>query len=215
MTIAYRFLLRRGLAATLASVNEVPLEGEMVIETDTRKFKFGDGVTAWNSLTYASAVVPTVVSAFTNDAGYITSSALSGYLTSAAAAAAYQPLDSDLTAFAGKTAPSGAVVGTSDAQTLTNKDITATALTVEGATFPRIRLLRTGTAEWFIGNPTAGGTGNSFALTLNSTKKFELTSAGDVEIPLRTYADNAAAVSGGLTADMLYKTATGEVRIVV
>lgn len=73
MTIAYRFLLRRGLAATLATVNEVPLEGEMVIETDTRKFKLGDGSTAWNSLPYASATVPTVVSAFTNDAGYLTS----------------------------------------------------------------------------------------------------------------------------------------------
>lgn len=56
MTIAYRFLLRRGLAATLASVNEVPLDGEMVIETDTRKFKFGDGTTAWNSLSYASGL---------------------------------------------------------------------------------------------------------------------------------------------------------------
>lgn len=56
MTIAYRFLLRRGLAATLASVNEVPLDGEMVIETDTRKFKFGDGATAWNSLAYATGL---------------------------------------------------------------------------------------------------------------------------------------------------------------
>jgi hypothetical protein len=73
MTIAYRFLLRRGLAATLASVNEVPLDGEMVIETDTRKFKFGNGVTAYNSLPYASATIPTLVSAFTNDAGYLTS----------------------------------------------------------------------------------------------------------------------------------------------
>jgi hypothetical protein len=87
--------------------------------------------------------------------------------------------------------------------------------TLEDGTFPRLRLLRTGTAEWFIGNPTAGGTGNSFAITLNTTKKFELTSAGDVEIPLRTYANNAAAIAGGLTADMFYKTATGEVRTVV
>lgn len=45
------------------------------------------------------------------------------YLTTAAAAAAYQPLDSDLTTWAGKTAPSGTVVGTSDPQTLTNKNI--------------------------------------------------------------------------------------------
>lgn len=35
-----------------------------------------------------------------------------------------QPLDSDLTAFAAKTAPTGAVVGTSDTQTVTNKRVT-------------------------------------------------------------------------------------------
>lgn len=34
-------------------------------------------------------------------------------------------------------------------------------------------------------------------------------------LPLAVYADNAAAVSGGLTADMYYRTATGEVRVVV
>lgn len=41
----------------------------------------------------------------------------------------YQPLDSDLTAFAGKTAPSGAVVGTSDAQTLSGKTLVDPVIT--------------------------------------------------------------------------------------
>lgn len=59
--------------------------------------------------------IPTAVSQLTNDSNYITSSA---------AAAAYQPLDADLTAFAAKTAPTGDVVGTSDTQTLTNKTAT-------------------------------------------------------------------------------------------
>jgi len=36
-----------------------------------------------------------------------------------------------------------------------------------------------------------------------------------ITTPLATYADNAAASGAGLTAGRLYKTATGEVRVVV
>lgn len=45
-----------------------------------------------------------------------------------------QPLDADLTAWAGKTAPSGAAVGTTDSQTLTNKTINAADNTITGLT---------------------------------------------------------------------------------
>ncbi len=53
MATNYRFLCRGGTAADLATVNEIPLKRELVLETDTDKFKFGDGVTAYNSLAYA------------------------------------------------------------------------------------------------------------------------------------------------------------------
>lgn len=53
-TISYRFRVRRATAAVWTSTNEVMLEAEMGLETDTRKFKFGDGTTAWNSLPYAA-----------------------------------------------------------------------------------------------------------------------------------------------------------------
>lgn len=39
-------------AAALAAANPVLLKGEIVYESDTRKRKLGDGVTAWNSLPY-------------------------------------------------------------------------------------------------------------------------------------------------------------------
>lgn len=54
VVIDYRFKLRRGTAARLALVNEVPKAGELIVETDTFLFKLGDGVTAYNSLSYIS-----------------------------------------------------------------------------------------------------------------------------------------------------------------
>lgn len=46
---------KRGSAAALAVVNPILTEGEMCIEEDTLRFKFGDGVSAWNDLQYAVA----------------------------------------------------------------------------------------------------------------------------------------------------------------
>jgi hypothetical protein len=44
--------LRRGTQAQWAATNPVLAEGEFGAETDTRKFKIGNGVTAWNALSY-------------------------------------------------------------------------------------------------------------------------------------------------------------------
>jgi hypothetical protein len=43
---------RRGSAALWTATNPVLADGEWGLEKDTKKGKFGDGVTAWNSLTY-------------------------------------------------------------------------------------------------------------------------------------------------------------------
>ena len=48
-----RIQLRHDTAANWTSVNPILLEGEVGIETDTRKQKVGDGTTAWNSLAYS------------------------------------------------------------------------------------------------------------------------------------------------------------------
>jgi len=45
--------LRRGAAATWASLNPTLSAGEMGLESDTRKVKIGDGVTPWVSLSYS------------------------------------------------------------------------------------------------------------------------------------------------------------------
>jgi hypothetical protein len=48
-----RLQLRRGIADDWFDANPTLAAGEIVIETDTNTFKFGDGDTAWNDLEYA------------------------------------------------------------------------------------------------------------------------------------------------------------------
>lgn len=50
---------RRGTAAEWASANPTLAAGEMGIETDTNKFKVGNGSTAWSSLPYGGIEGPT------------------------------------------------------------------------------------------------------------------------------------------------------------
>ena len=47
--------LRRDTAANWTQVNPTLASGEPGLETDTRKIKYGDGSTAWNSLNYSGA----------------------------------------------------------------------------------------------------------------------------------------------------------------
>lgn len=103
-----RFQMRKGTAAQWTAANPTLLNGEPGAETDTKKLKVGDGVTAWNSLAYIGGSGGGVTD---GDYGDITvsssgtvwtvdASVLSPYLTTASAAATYQTLDADLTALA-------------------------------------------------------------------------------------------------------------------
>jgi len=51
----YRFLVRGGEAAAISALNEIPLERELIVETDTLKFKIGDGVRRYSVLPYLGA----------------------------------------------------------------------------------------------------------------------------------------------------------------
>ncbi len=65
--MAVQIQLRRGTASEWTAVNPTLAVGELVIETDTDKYKIGDGSTAWTSLGYSSlpstAIANTVVDA--------------------------------------------------------------------------------------------------------------------------------------------------------
>lgn len=49
---------RYDTAANLASANPTPMAGELVIESDTNRMKFGDGSTAYNSIPYQDTIYP-------------------------------------------------------------------------------------------------------------------------------------------------------------
>ena len=51
-TINSRIVLRNDRAAKFAEVNPILMKGEVGVEIDTNKFKFGDGTKNWNDLDY-------------------------------------------------------------------------------------------------------------------------------------------------------------------
>lgn len=54
-TLGVKIQIRNDTKNNWTTQNPVLLKGEMGVETDTRKFKFGDGVSDWKTLEYASA----------------------------------------------------------------------------------------------------------------------------------------------------------------
>lgn len=59
MPVVTSIRLRRGTAAQWTSTNPVLAAGEMGVESDTRKFKFGNGTSPWTSLAYGVGSVAT------------------------------------------------------------------------------------------------------------------------------------------------------------
>jgi hypothetical protein len=56
MPVQTKIQTRRDTAANWTSTNPTLAAGEMGFETDTLKFKFGNGSTAWTSLSYVAGV---------------------------------------------------------------------------------------------------------------------------------------------------------------
>jgi hypothetical protein len=83
--------IRRGTAAQWTTANPILAQGEPGFETDTNRFKLGDGATAWNSLSYqgAAGAAVTALTPLTVAADKL------AYYTSASAAAT-----TDLSAYA-------------------------------------------------------------------------------------------------------------------
>lgn len=65
-TVKIKILLRNDTAANWTKNNPVLGKGEIGVEIDTRKFKFGDGTTAWNALAYGAGADIPLADASTN-----------------------------------------------------------------------------------------------------------------------------------------------------
>jgi hypothetical protein len=156
-----RMQQRRSTAAEWTSANSILAAGEIGVETDTRKFKIGNGTTAWNSLGYAVTDGDIAsVSAGTGLTGGGTSGAITLSVDTATVATltdsqtlTNKTISADNNTLSGiaassfvlsnssgnidgsasqKAIPAGVVVGTSDSQTLTNKTIALGSNTVSG-----------------------------------------------------------------------------------
>jgi len=66
--------LKRGVAAAWTAKDPTLLAGEVGLETDTCKFKVGDGTTAWTGLSYWGGDSGTLEALTTIDGGEITAS---------------------------------------------------------------------------------------------------------------------------------------------
>lgn len=66
MAVQTQIQIRRGTAAQWSSANPILASGEFGYETDTGKFKIGDGTTAWNSIAVLNGVTASSTDTFTN-----------------------------------------------------------------------------------------------------------------------------------------------------
>lgn len=156
MAVVTQIQIRRGTAAQWTSANPTLASGEFGYETDTGKFKIGDGSTAWNSLGYKASGTVTSITAGTG---------LSGGTISTSGTIA---IDTATT------------VDVSTAQTLTNKTLTSPTLNA-----PLINLslnAQTGTTYTFV----LADNGKLVTASNASTQTYSIPTNASVAYPIGT-----------------------------
>ena len=138
--------LRRATASQWSTANPTLNQGEVGVNLTTGQIKIGDGSTAWNALSY---VIETVTGSQAKADAAVTS----------ATGIASTDATNKVSAHAGLTAThgvSGAIVGTTDSQTLTNKSISGSTNTLTNIPNSATTATNTNTASAIVARDANG-----------------------------------------------------------
>lgn len=118
-----KFGQRYNTAAIWEYVNPILIEGEMGIESDTKLFKFGDGVTPWNDLGYAGGGGASAVDATLTKSGMAADAKVTGDRIAAIDAKMFTGTKEEYkSAYAAGLIAIGTIVNITDDEELTDED---------------------------------------------------------------------------------------------
>jgi len=160
MSVITQVQLRRGTAASWVSANSTLAAGEVGFETDTLKFKIGNGSTAWNSLVYANPGINQSTPTFstnaytlvTSDAGNIllaSNSSIAATLNIPTNASVGFPIGTQITVIQTGSGQITIQAVTSGTTTVNSTGSTATTPKLR-AQFSSATLIKTATDTWYV-----------------------------------------------------------------
>lgn len=189
--MADKIQLRRDTAANWTSVDPVLSQGEIGIETDTDKFKIGDGISKWSELDYAYQAVITGAATTITDSNLTVNRALISDGSGKVAVSSITSTElGHLEGAASNIQNQIDLKVTLDtAQTLSNKTLDSTcSLAGNAATATALNTARNingisfdGTANIVVSDRVgAAGTSGTVSLDLSASDMFQMTPSGTV-----------------------------------